>query len=285
MHRTIQGTLPLGFLGLVFALILHMTAVQTAVGTEFDTANSITAPLRDAVYNHSLSELEIRSLYRSSLARIESEVSSVTLILHTEALIHYYLGRYYQAIKTRKEMIAYAEDLRNHKYLALRKYYTDRDAALAAYNMARSAAELYLELKPGAEAHSLYGEILGQMLFLGTAGQALSIGPKARKQVKTALELDSRHVKALIQEASRLAYSPSNYGGDPDGARNLYREILRIGSADKEDLFNIYGGFAMAAFMEGHDDEAISWFNEALLLYPGNIFVSGMAGFLQESSL
>jgi len=285
MHRTIQGTLPLGFLGLVFALILQMTALESAAGTEFDTANSITAPLRDAVYNHSLSESEIRSLYRSSLARIESEISSVTLVLHTEALTHYYLGRYYQAIKTRNEMIAYAEDLRNHKYLALRKYYTDRDAALAAYNLARSAAESYLELKPGAEAHSLYGEILGQMLFLGTAGQALSIGPKARKHVKTALELDSHHIKALIQEASRLAYSPSNYGGDPEGARNLYREILRIGSVDKEDLFNIYGGFAMAAFMEGHDDESISWFNEASMLYPGNVFVSGMTGFLQESSL
>ncbi len=119
MHRTIQGTLPLGFLGLVFALILQMTAVQIAVGTEFDIANSITAPLRDAVYSHSLSEPEIRSLYRSSLARIESEVFSVALILHTEALTHYYLGRYYQAIKNRNEMIAYAEDLRNHKYLAL----------------------------------------------------------------------------------------------------------------------------------------------------------------------
>ena len=285
MHRTIQGTLPLGFLGLIFALTLSLAVPQIAAGAEYHAADSIIVPLRDAVYNHALTEPEIRNLHQSTLVRIAVEITAESEAIRAEAIAHYYLGRYYQAIKTREEMMAYAEDIRNGKYLALRKYYEDRDAALEAYTEARSAAESYLMLVPGAESHRLYGEILGQMLFLGNAVQALSIGPKARKHVKKALELDPDHIKALIQEASRLAYSPSSYGGNPDKARTLYRGILRSGTADREDIFNIYGGFAMAAFMEGHDEEAASWFSEASLQYPGNVFAAGMLDYLQEEAL
>lgn len=285
MQRTIRGTLPLGFLGLVFALNLSLTAAQFAEGDEISTADSIVAPLRDAVYNHTLAEPEIRSLHQSTLIRIAGEITAESEAIRAEAITYYYLGRYYQAIKTREKMMAYAEDLRNGKYLTLRKYYEDRIAALEAYTKARTAAEAYLKLVPGAESHSLYGEILGQMIFLGNAFQALSIGPKARKHVKTALELDPGHIKALIQEASRLAYSPSSYGGNPEKARTLYREILRSGEMGRENIFNIYGGFAMAAFMEGRDEEAASWFSEASLQYPGNVFAAGMLDYLWEDSL
>ena len=62
----------------------------------------------------------------------------------------------------------------------------------------------------------------------------------------------------------------------------MYRTILSSGGTDKEDLFNIYSGFAMAAFMEDRDDEAVSWFHEASMIYPGNIFSAGMAEYLEQ---
>lgn len=282
MQLTIRGTLPLGFLGLVFATFLSLSAMPMVYGAENDVADSIIAPFRDSVYGHSLTEMEIRNLYDTSLSRLYEGAFPEAEALRGETLIHYYLGRYYQAIKTTAAMAAYAGDLRAGRYLSLRKYYTERESALEAYQMSRSSAELYLELAPGADSNSLYGEVLGQMLFLGNAAQALSIGPKARKHVKTALKIDPGHVKALIQEASRLAYSPSAYGGDPEAARMMYKTILRSGGTDKEDLFNIYCGFAMAAFMEDRDDEAVSWFHEASMIYPGNIFIAGMAEYLEQ---
>ena len=51
---------------------------------------------------------------------------------------------------------------------------------------------------------------------------------------------------------------------------------------DNEDLFNIYGGFAMAAFMEENDEASLSWFEEALKIYPQNIFAAGMAAYLRS---
>ncbi len=285
MHRTIRGTLPLGFPVLVTAVILFFAVPHSTAAEEVNSAETIITPFRDAIYNHSLSEAEIRQSYQTTLTEISSSNLSLSETEHAKALGAYYLGRYYQAVKTREEMAAYAGDLRKGRYLALRKYYTEREAALDAYKEARTAAESFLELNPGAESHSLLGEILGQMLFLGSGGQALAIGPKARKQVKTALDMKPDYQKALIQEASRLAYSPPAYGGNPDKARELYRRILRDGIRDREDEFNIYGGFAMAAFMEKDDAQALSWFREALNLYPGNIFVLGMMDFLQESRI
>ena len=285
MHRTIRGTLPLGFPVLVTAVILFSAVPRFAAAGEVISAETIITPFRDAVYNHSLSETEARQSYQATLADISSSNLNLYETEHARALAAYYLGRYYQAVKTREEMAAYAGDLRKGRYLALRKYYTEREAALDAYREARIAAEKYLELNPGAESHSLLGEILGQMLFLGSAGQALTIGPKARKQVKKALEMKPDYKKALIQEASRLAYSPSAYGGNPDKARELYRRILREGIWDREDEFNIYGGFAMASFMEKDDERALSWFREALNLYPENIFVLGMMDFILESHI
>ncbi len=285
MHPTIRGTLPLGFPVLVTAVILFSAVPHFAAAEECISAVTIITPFRDAVYNHSLSKIGVRQSYQTTLADISSSNLNLWETEHARALAAYYLGRYYQAVQTREEMEAYAGDLHKGRYLALRKYYTQREAALEAYREARIAAENYLELNPGAESHSLLGEILGQMLFLGSAGQALAIGPKARKQVKKALKLNPDYMKALIQEASRLAYSPPAYGGNPDKARELYRRILREGVRDREDEFNIYGGFAMAAFMEKDDEQALSWFREALNLYPGNIFVLGMMDFLLESRI
>jgi tetratricopeptide (TPR) repeat protein len=270
---------------MVIALILLTAAIRDGAAAGLMSADTITAPFRDAVYNHSLDESEAGRMYRSTLAQINAADLSESETERGRALTAYYLGRYHQAVKSREEMASYAGNLRKGHYLALRKYYTERNAALEAYRIARGAAEKYLELEPGAPSHSLLGEILGQMLFLGNAPQALSIGPKARKEVKKALELDPDCRKALIQEASRLAYSPPAYGGNPEEARNLYRRILRNGAENREDEFNIYGGFAMAAFMEKNDEQALSWFNEALRVYPGNVFALGMSDYLREALL
>jgi|GEM_PF-2086835 len=271
---------PLGLSVLVIAAALAFGTSPHLAGDDGGSADDLIVEFRDAVYNQRLSESDIRTLHADTLSRIGSSGLPDAEALRAEALAHYYLGRFFQAIPDRASMAAYAEDLREGRLLKLRRYYTRRDAAMAAYGDARSAAEAHLERVDGAEAHRLYGEILGQMLFLGGVDELFSIGTKAKREVRTALDMDPDHPKARIQEASRLAYSPEGYGGDPDGAREIYRAVLRSGDIDREDEFNIYGGFGMAAFAEGRDEDAVSWFRAALALYPGNVFAAGMIDFL-----
>ncbi len=283
MRLNIRGSLPLGIPGSVFAALLFFAAAYTSPALETLSADSIISSLRDTVYIQLEKEESILELHRETLTSIHNDIKEGPDRLRAEALCHYYLGRYYQAIKTTGDMVRYAADMREGHWLALRKYYTERDKALAAYRDAAAASEQFLKEEPCAEAHRLYGEILGQILILGDAGDLFSIGGKAKRHVEEALEADGTHTKALIQEASRLAYSPSAYGGNPEKARELYRTALRGGDADTEDLFNIYGGFGMAAFMEENDEEAISWFREASKIYPGNVFAEGMTMFLEET--
>lgn len=275
--------MPLGSLGFVFAVLFLVFPATISPGQEEETrANSIIAPLRDAVYDHTEDEEGFLNLYEETLNTIRESLEDGPMRLRGEALTHYYLGRFYQDIKTTETMVLYAADLRKGKFLSVRRFYTEREQAMAAYEKAAAAAKEFLKEQESAESHRLYGEILGQMLILGDVGDLLSIGGKARRHVDKAREEDPTHTKALIQEASRMAYSPAAYGGDPDGARELYREALRGGNADKEDMFNIYGGFGMASFMEGKDADAISWFHEASTVYPGNPFAAGMAEFLEN---
>ena len=281
MHRLNRGSTLRSLLGPVLAAFMAVLAAASAAAGDRTEADAVTLPLREAVYAHALDEAGVYALHANTLERIGVEVSDGIEAHRARALAHYYLGRWHQAIKTRAEMVEYATVLRKERYLALRRFYLERDQAMAAYRNARAEAETYLASRPDAEAHRLYGEILGQMLFLGDAGDVMSIGRKARKNVKAALELDPTLPKALIQEASRMAYTPLSYGGDPQDARALYREILRGGVDDREDLFNIYGGFGMAAFAEFKDEEALSWFEEAAAVYPGNVFAAGMADYLR----
>jgi tetratricopeptide (TPR) repeat protein len=282
MYRAIRGTLPLGFLGSVYVVIWLSSPAVFAAALDGGKAISIVDPLRDAVYGQLLDEDGMTDLHKSTVARLKSEIEDDVERLHARILSDYYRGRFYQDIRSTDEMLSYAADIRAGRYLAVRRYYNRREPALESYRAALTGAETFLGSRPDAEAHRLYGEILGQMVFLGTVADAIFLGPKALKHVETARQLDPTHLKALIQEASRYAYSPAIYGGDPEKSRDLFREALRYGGGDREDRFNIYGGFAMAAFMEEDDPESLYWFERALQIFPGNAFAAGMAAFCRE---
>ncbi len=245
--------------------------------------NQIIEPFRDAVYNHALNESDALQLHGEVFSSLEELDDKVSRSRGT-ALAYYYLGRYYHAIETPQKMASYAEDLRNKRFLALRNYYTRGGKALESYRKAIGPSEEYFRIEQNAESHRLLGELQGQMLFLGTIADVLNLGPKARRHVDAARKIDPDNVKALIQEASRMAYSPAAYGGNPEKARELYREALRKSDGDKEDLFNIYGGFAMASFQEQDDKTATNWWKEALSIYPGNVFAGGMLIFCEGES-
>lgn len=283
MHRSTWITLPRVRSGSVLLAVLLVLVPAAVRGRTAVDADTVTRRLRDAVYNHELDTGGYYGLRREILLEVEETITDPAEAARARALAHYYIGRWHQAIKTREMMVEYAEELRADRLLRLRRYYTEREEAMAAYLLARNECRQLLEIRPDAESHRLYGEILGQMLFLGDAGDAISIGGKARRNVSRALELNPNLVKAMIQEASRLAYTPLTFGGNPEEAREAFRLILRQGVSDPEDLFNIYGGFAMAAFAEGEDAESQSWFLEASAVYPGNIFASGMADYLGGS--
>ena len=146
---------------MILALLLLFASPLHAISP--DTAANLITPLQDAVYAQVLTAPEVERLYQTTLSGIDAVETTREEKLYLQALAHYYFGRSFQSLKNIEEMTAYAADLRAGRYLRLRDYYTERSLAMDAYRKARTAAEAYLEKVSDAEAHRLYGEILGQI--------------------------------------------------------------------------------------------------------------------------
>mgnify|MGYP000270051855 CR=1 FL=1 len=90
------------------------------------------------------------------------------------------------------------------------------------------------------------------------------------------VELDPGEIKAHLLLASRYVYSPGVWGGDPDRGIAMLEEVKAMGGRDKEDDHNIAIAIGFAHTMAERWEEAIPFFEQALEVYPTNIYARAM---------
>ncbi len=100
-------------------------------------------------------------------------------------------------------------------------------------------------------------------------------GRKVVRYAAQALELDPSNAAAQIIVAASKVYPPPVFGGDPVVGIQLMQKALAMGTAEQDDLFNIYSGIGLAYGKLKNREEARCWLEKALELYPGNLFVRG----------
>jgi tetratricopeptide (TPR) repeat protein len=61
------------------------------------------------------------------------------------------------------------------------------------------------------------------------------------------------------------------------------REALAMGTAERDDLFNIYSGIGLAYGKLRDLEEARRWLGKALELYPGNVYARAEYGKLDST--
>jgi tetratricopeptide (TPR) repeat protein len=88
-----------------------------------------------------------------------------------------------------------------------------------------------------------------------------------------AIALDPRNAAARIIVAASKVYPPPVFGGNPGRGIELMREALALGTAEKDDLFNIYSGIGIAYSKMDDKAAARPWMDKALALYPGNEYI------------
>ena len=86
------------------------------------------------------------------------------------------------------------------------------------------------------------------------------------------MSLNPEETKAQILLASRYVYSPKIWGGDPDKGIEMLEEIRRNSPLDREDEHNIAVGIGFAHTMAERWEQAKPFFQDALDIYPGNIY-------------
>ena len=73
-------------------------------------------------------------------------------------------------------------------------------------------------------------------------------------------------------QSTMSVYPPAMFGGNPKRGIELMQGALALGTAERDDLFNIYLGIGLAYGKLKNTAEARRWLAMALELYPGSAY-------------
>ncbi len=127
-----------------------------------------------------------------------------------------------------------------------------------------AAAERYAEAHPD---HSDILRVRGELLSYQIRGmiKGMSKGPKARKSIERALEMDGKNGWALYAQARMHYHNPAFVGGDLDLALYEFRKV-----AESFDHFRVAMYLAAAYRKKEMLPQALFWSQKSLELAPQN---------------
>ncbi len=161
------------------------------------------------------------------------------------------------------------------EYLLARGYQAagEKHRAVSHYEKGLAWIERVPENEASSESWQMRSEHLSQLCLLKGIAFLLANSRKITRYAAQALRLDPSNAAAQIIIASSKVYPPAAFGGNPAVGIELLQKSLALGTAEQDDLFNIYSGLGVAYGKLKNCEEARRWLERALKLYPGNSFV------------
>jgi tetratricopeptide (TPR) repeat protein len=156
--------------------------------------------------------------------------------------------------------------------MAARGYqaFEDKVRSVAHYESGLAALEVLMPDRVSSESWRMTSECISQLCLLKGMGYLVTNGPKVSSYAEKALELNPKNAAAQVIIAAAKVYPPAMFGGNPRRGIELMKEALDFGTAERDDLFNIYSGIGLAYGKLKNTTEARKWLEKALELYPGN---------------
>jgi tetratricopeptide (TPR) repeat protein len=206
---------------------------------------------RDAVYGQNISIAEAERLFLEADKQAQGNLSGPELFTMSSRC-EYLLGRVYQDHDRKDEAVSHFE-----------KGISWAEKALAEGAATKAQAAL---------AYEMIAANYGHLCMIKSTVWVMANGLKVEENAKKALQLDSRNAGALYLLASRWAFGPSPFGNPKRGITEL--EAILNGPADlqKDNLFNVYSALGHACMRLNRNQEALSWTQKSLDLYPTNKF-------------
>jgi tetratricopeptide (TPR) repeat protein len=233
--------------GSVLALLLFFSAsieVCAASAGNLSMVRTGYEVLRDAVYNsEALSRIE--AAYRDAVARLEQAGLPDADQVLWRSRIEYMVARGYHALE-------------------------DKVHSVAHYESGLASLEVLTPDQVSSESWRMTSECISQLCLLKKVGYIVTNGPKVSTYAEKALAMDPKNAAAQVIIAASRIYPPAMFGGNPKRGIELMKEALSFGTADRDDLFNIYLGMGLAYGKLKSIEEARRWLGMALELYPGN---------------
>jgi tetratricopeptide (TPR) repeat protein len=212
--------------------------------------------LRDAVYN-SETLISIEASYQDAVGRLDTVSLPEAERKLWRSRIEYMVARGYQANE-------------------------DKTRSVTHYESGLSSLDALAPDQISSESWRMTSECISQLCLLKKVGWVVVNGPKVATYAEKALALNPKNAAAQVIIAAARIYPPAMFGGNPKRGIELMKEALSLGTAEKDDLFNIYSGIGLAYGKLKDTAEARRWLEMALELYPRNSYARTEYGKLSE---
>jgi tetratricopeptide (TPR) repeat protein len=237
---------------MLFTLVLVMVFPTTGMCTNPAAPSSAFASayinLRDSVYQNA-SIANIRKLYAIADSLRNRPFTEQNNSLYWSARLEYLAGR------AENELHNWDE--------------ADRHLATGL-----KAINLHVANNSCDDGWRVKSAIMGQMCLVKIRRMeywwVLMHGLEVSQLANMALKIQPKNGKAHILIGSTLVYPPLIYGGDPERGIEVMNTALSMPDIEKDDRFNIFSGIGIAYGRLDRKEEALTYLNKALELYPGN---------------
>ena len=201
---------------------------------------------KNAVYGQTTSITEAEQLFLEADNQARNTLSGSDLYTMLPRC-EYLMGRVYQDNNLQKE-------------------------ASVHYEKGISWAERSLENTSNSEAYEMIASLIGQLCMIKSTPWVMANGLKVEENAKKALQIDNLNAGALYLLASRWAFGPGIFGNPKRGITELEAILNSPAILQTDDYFNVYSALGYANLRLNRHEEALSWTQRALALYPTNKF-------------
>ncbi|MDR2445659.1 MAG: hypothetical protein LBD44_06975 [Spirochaetaceae bacterium] len=201
-------------------------------------------PLRDAVYGSAGDAAYIARLGGEVEEHAKQELSGTELF----------------------NMLSYCEFLIAKAYLTEKNH----DQAERHFQRGFDYADSSVKDKPTADGYRMMAENISQLCTLKSTAWVIANGLKVEQYAKKGLKYDKRNAACSFLIAARWVYAPAPFHNINKGINEMKKILSDSYDLQKEDYFNIYYSIAYAYNRNKKADEAKSWLEKALDIYPEN---------------
>ena len=215
---------------------------------------------RDAVYGQEISVNAAEHLFQEADRQARENLNGSALYAMLSRC-EYLLGKVYQDNNRNNEAITHYE----------------KGISWAEQSLAEGGSA-----SVRAEAHEMIASHVGQLCMIRSRSWVMANGLKVEDNAKKARQLDGRNAGALYLLASRWAFGPGPFGDPKRGIIEL--EAILNGQAvlEKDTYFNVYSALSYACLRLNRNQEALSWAQKSLTLYPTNKFAIDLQSQIQQ---
>jgi len=217
---------------------------------------------RDAVFGQNVSVDEGERLFQEADRQARENLKGSALYA-TLSRCEYLLGRVYQDNNRKEQAVSHFE----------------KGIKLAEESLAQGDGAAP---NVKSEAYEMIASGIGHLCMLRSTAWVMANGLKVEENAKKALRFDSRNARAHYMIASRWVFGPGLLGDPKRGITEMEGILYGPVDMEKDSYYNVYTALGYANMRLNQNQEALSWIQKSLALYPTNKYALDLQSQIQQ---